>query len=74
MTVLLIGTAVLCAGCSGGKAPRPTDGNPVVVTVEAVPDAAVPDAAAPDAAMKTRPAQVDASAQSAAMKRWRRMR
>lgn len=43
MTALLIGTAILCAGCSAQKKPQqPTDSNPVVVTVEAVPDAVAP--------------------------------
>lgn len=43
MSALLIGTAMLCAGCSTEKKPlKPTDANPVMVTVEAVPAAAAP--------------------------------
>ena len=43
LVALLFGTAILCAGCSTEKKPgQPTDDNPVVVTVEAVPNAAAP--------------------------------
>ncbi len=43
MTALILGTAIWCAGCSvEKKSQQPTDANPVMVTVEAVPDAAAP--------------------------------
>jgi len=42
LAALVFGTALLCAGCEGEKRSRPTDSNPVVVSVEVVPAAAVP--------------------------------
>jgi len=41
--VLLAGTALVIAGCTGdsGKTPKPTAENPVTVSVEAVPEAAI---------------------------------
>ena len=43
VAALLLGTAVFCGGCSAEQKTRqPTDSNPVVVTVEAVPNAAAP--------------------------------
>jgi DsbC/DsbD-like thiol-disulfide interchange protein len=42
LAALVFGTALLCVGCGGEKRSRPTDGNPVVVSVEVVPLAAVP--------------------------------
>jgi len=41
IAALIMGTAVLCIGCSAEKQ-QPTDVNPVVVTLETVPDAAAP--------------------------------
>jgi thiol:disulfide interchange protein DsbD len=42
LATLMLGTAVLCAGCSADEKSRPTDENPVVVSVEVVPAAVVP--------------------------------
>lgn len=42
LAALLFGTAVLCAGCGTDKAPRPTEADPVMVSVEVVPSVAVP--------------------------------
>lgn len=42
LAALLFGTAVLCAGCGGDKTPRPTEADPVMVSVEVVPSVAVP--------------------------------
>lgn len=39
---LVLGTAVFCAGCSVPEGRQPTDDHPVVVTVQAVPEAAAP--------------------------------
>ncbi len=41
MAALIIGTAIMCAGCSSGHK-QPTDDNPVVITLETVPNEAVP--------------------------------
>ena len=41
IAALVIGTAILCAGCSAEKK-QPTDGNPVVITLETVPKNATP--------------------------------
>jgi DsbC/DsbD-like thiol-disulfide interchange protein len=42
LAALVFGTAVLCAGCGGEKTRRPTEADPVVVSVEVVPAVAVP--------------------------------
>jgi DsbC/DsbD-like thiol-disulfide interchange protein len=41
MATLIIGTAILCAGCSPEQK-HPTDANPVVITLETVPNEAMP--------------------------------
>jgi len=42
LAALVFGTAVFCAGCQGDGPRRPTDVDPVVVSVKVVPAAAVP--------------------------------
>ena len=42
LAALVFGTAVLCCGCGGEKSRRPTETDPVAVSVELVPAEAVP--------------------------------
>lgn len=42
LAALVLGTAVLCAGCSADRKGRPTEDHPVAVSVEVVPEAAAP--------------------------------
>ena len=42
LAALFIGTAILCSGCSADRRGRPSDDQPVAVSVEVVPEAAAP--------------------------------
>jgi DsbC/DsbD-like thiol-disulfide interchange protein len=42
LAALVLGTAILCAGCSTENEKQPTDSNPVVITLETVPGNATP--------------------------------